>query len=66
MGHLTQRVARKPSRTLYETPFLMPTCTTSAADDDAELRRLRAELARITKELNELKAATAQMVRYLI
>jgi hypothetical protein len=63
---MTQRAAPKPMHTLYDTPDLHDICTPSAAGGDAELRRLRAELARVTQELHELKAATAQMVRYLI
>jgi hypothetical protein len=66
MRNITQRAAHKPVRVLCDTPALHDICTTTAAGDAAELRHLRAELARTTKELHELKAATAQMVRYLI
>jgi hypothetical protein len=66
MRNMTQRAAPKPMRALYDMPDLHDICAPSAAGDDAELRRLSAELARVTQELHELKAATAQMVRYLI
>jgi hypothetical protein len=63
---MTQRTVPKPMRALYDTPDLHDICTRPAAGDEDELRRLRAELARVTQELHELKAATAQMVRYWI
>ena len=66
MGHMTQSAVHKSARKLYNTANLRSSGGISVVDQGAELLRLRQALARTTKELNDLKAATAQMVRYSV
>ena len=66
MGQMNQHRVREPASKLFKTAPLRAARTQSMVDYDAELSRLRIELARTKQELNQLRDATAQMLRSLI
>ena len=66
MGQTTRYMASETaSAPRRATPLRAPRIAV-AADQSAELRRLRNELARTQRALCELKDATAYLVRHLI
>jgi predicted amidohydrolase YtcJ len=65
MQHMTASGSCDPSRNPFRTAHLAMNRPTSSGNVE-EVRRLKVELARVKRELKELKLATQQFVRSFI